>query len=71
MSLTLSIKTAPFPYAAVGIAAYTQKAELNFDESATGISLALDGLQYTSEDEIVAALAKAGRLDEGKSKVRR
>ncbi|KIM55029.1 hypothetical protein SCLCIDRAFT_1221432 [Scleroderma citrinum Foug A] len=68
MSLTLSIKTAPFPYAAVGIAAYTQKAELNFDESATGISLALDGLQYTSEDEIVAALAKAGRLDEGKSK---
>ncbi|KAL4067745.1 tRNA synthetases class I, catalytic domain-containing protein [Scleroderma yunnanense] len=62
MSLTLSTKAAPFPFAAIGIASYTQKAELNYDESATGLLLALDGLQYTSEDEIVVALAKAGGL---------
>lgn len=63
MSLTLSAKTTPFPYAAITIAVYTQKAELNYDESATGVALDLDGIQYTAEDEIVGALAKAGGLD--------
>lgn len=63
MSLTLSTKTTPFPYAAIAIATYTQKADLNYDESATSVTLALDGVQYTAEDEIVYALVKAGGLD--------
>ncbi|KAG6333574.1 hypothetical protein ID866_5513 [Astraeus odoratus] len=63
MSLTLSTKTTPFPYAAIATAIYTQKAELSYDESATGVSLLLDGAEYTTEGEIVDALAKAGGLD--------
>lgn len=62
MSITLSTKTSPFPYAAVAIATYTQKAELNYDESVVGVALDSDGSQLSAEDEIVAHLAKAGGL---------
>ncbi|KAI6045554.1 tRNA synthetases class I, catalytic domain-containing protein [Pisolithus marmoratus] len=47
MSLILSTKTTPLPYGAIAIATYTQKADLNYDESATRLY----------------ALAKAGGLD--------
>ncbi|KAH7910640.1 tRNA synthetases class I, catalytic domain-containing protein [Hygrophoropsis aurantiaca] len=62
MALTLSSKASPFPYATIAIATYTQKAELNFDESATGVILDLDGSQLDAEDQIVETLAKAGGL---------
>ncbi|KAF7970233.1 hypothetical protein HWV62_24776 [Athelia sp. TMB] len=60
--LTLSSKISPFPYAAIGIASYTQKATLDFDETVSSITLDLDGTKLTSEDDIVHALAKAGEL---------
>ena len=62
MSVTLSTKTSPFPYAALAIATYTQKAEINYDESVDGVTLDFDGSQLSVEDEIVAHLAKAGGL---------
>lgn len=71
MSLTLSTKTSPFPYAALAIATYTQKAELNFDDTATGVSLDLNGDRYTTEEEIVAILAKIARMDGESTKVDR
>ena len=71
MSLTLSTKAPPFPYAALAIATYTQKAELNFDETATGVSLDLDGDEYTTEEEIVAVLAKIAGIDGESTKVGR
>lgn len=61
----------PFPYAAIGIAAYTQKVEVNYDETATGILLVLGDIQCTSEEEVVAVLAKHGGLDGDRLKVRR
>jgi glutamyl-tRNA synthetase len=61
-TLTISSKLSPFPFAAIAIANYTQKADLNFDETAKGITLDLKGSNITSEDEIVHALAKAGNL---------
>ncbi|KAH9950240.1 glutamate-tRNA ligase [Amylocystis lapponica] len=62
--LTVSSATSPFPFAAVAIASYTQKAEIIFDESASGITLELDGSKLTTESEIVQALAKAGELSD-------
>ncbi|EGN95580.1 hypothetical protein SERLA73DRAFT_113195 [Serpula lacrymans var. lacrymans S7.3] len=62
MSLTLSTKTSPFPFAAVAVATYTQKAELIFDESATDAVLDINGTQLTTEEEIVHSLSKAGEL---------
>ncbi|KZP21171.1 glutamate-tRNA ligase [Athelia psychrophila] len=61
-ALTLSSKTSPFPFAAIAIASYTQKATLDFDETAPGTTLDLNGTKLTSEDDIVHALAKAGEL---------
>ncbi|EIW84894.1 glutamate-tRNA ligase [Coniophora puteana RWD-64-598 SS2] len=71
MSLTLSSKASPFPFAAVAAATHTQKAVLNYDEDAKGIELELDGSRITSEDEIVQALATDGGLsgDSTKSSV--
>jgi len=71
MSLTLSTKASPFPYAALAIATYTQKAELNFDDTATGISLDLDGDKYATEEEIVAILARIASIDGENTKVDR
>lgn len=62
MSITLSTKTSPFPYATIAIATYTQKADLNYDESVDGVTLDFDGSQLSAEDEIVAVLANAGGL---------
>ncbi|KAF9246406.1 tRNA synthetases class I, catalytic domain-containing protein [Melanogaster broomeanus] len=68
MSLTLPTKASPFPFAALAIASYTQKADLNFDENATGVSLDLDGARYATEEEIVNVLAKLGDLDRESTK---
>ncbi|KAE9409788.1 glutamate-tRNA ligase [Gymnopus androsaceus JB14] len=67
-TLTLSSKLSPFPYSALAIAAYTEKAEIVYDEAATGISLDLNGSKIDTEDEIVHALAKAGGLSEDSAK---
>lgn len=69
MSLTLSTKASPFPYAALAVATYTQKAELNFDETVSGVLLDLDGDQYTAEEEIVTILAKNAGIDVESTKV--
>jgi glutamyl-tRNA synthetase len=68
-TLTVSSKLSPFPFAAIAIASYTQKAALNFDETATGITLDLNGSSITSEDQIVHALAKAADLAGDSAKV--
>lgn len=68
-TLTLSSKLSPFPYAAIAIASYTQKATLNFDEAATRITLDTNGSKISSEDEIVHTLAKAGGLSGDSAKV--
>ncbi|PPR01475.1 hypothetical protein CVT26_015098 [Gymnopilus dilepis] len=57
-TLTVSTKQSPFPYAAAAIAAYTQKAEIVLDESATQPSLAAAGSTLTDEDAIVQSLAQ-------------
>jgi hypothetical protein len=67
--LTVSSSASPFPYAAVVIATLTQKAEVNFDEGSSGISLNLNGSTLTDEVEVVHALAKAGGLAEDSAKV--
>ncbi|KAJ8523145.1 hypothetical protein ONZ45_g374 [Pleurotus djamor] len=63
-TLTLSSKRSPFPFAAIAIASYTGKAELNFDEQAKDVTLQQDDTQITDEAEIVKALAKSGGLAE-------
>ncbi|KAH9079616.1 glutamate-tRNA ligase [Lactarius deliciosus] len=63
-NLIVSSKASPFPYAAVAIASYTQKAEVNYDESATGFSFTFEGTEVTTEEDAVRALAKAGGLAE-------
>ena len=68
-TLAISSKESPFPYAAVAIASYTQKAEVNYDESASGLTLTIEGTQVTSEEDAVKALAKAGGLAEDSVKV--
>ncbi|KAJ7085773.1 glutamate-tRNA ligase [Mycena belliarum] len=67
-TVTVSFKQAPFPYSAVAIASYTEKAALIFDEFATEITLQLDGASITTEEEIVHALAKAHGLSDDSSK---
>lgn len=68
-TLTISFKESPFPYAAIAIASYTQKVEVNYDESASGLTLTVEGAQVTSEEDAVKALAKAGGLAEDSVKV--
>jgi len=68
-TLTLSSKLSPFPFAAIAIASYTQKATLDFDEAAKGVTLDLNGSKITSEDEIVHALAKANNMSGDSAKV--
>jgi glutamyl-tRNA synthetase len=70
-TLTLSSKLTPFPYGAVAIATYTQRAVLVFDETATGISLDLNGSNANTEPEIIQTLAKAGGLSDDSSKVKK
>lgn len=68
--MTLSSKISPFPFVAIAIASYTQKAALDLNETASGITLDLNGTKSTSEDEIVHVLAKAGELAACSAKVR-
>jgi len=68
-TLTVSSKQSPFPYAAVSIAAYTGRADLIFDDAATGPVLAIDGTTFTSEEDIVQTLAKEGGLSSDSEKV--
>ena len=68
--LTVSSSASPFPYAAVATATYTQKAEVKFDGTASGISLEVNGSTIASEDEIVRALAKEAGLADDSAKVR-
>jgi glutamyl-tRNA synthetase len=68
-TLTVSSKQSPFPYAATAIAAYTEKAQLVFDEAATGVVLDLNGTKLTAESEIVHAVAGASGLSEDSAKV--
>jgi glutamyl-tRNA synthetase len=68
-TLTVSLKLSPFPFAAVAIAAYTQKADLIFDEEVTTLTLSLNGSKITIEHEVVQALAKAGDIYEDSAKV--
>jgi len=69
-NLVISFKASPFPYAAVAIASYTQKAEVNYDELAKGLSFIIEGTEITTEEDTVKALAKAGGLAEDNDKVR-
>ena len=68
-TLVVSSKASPFPYATVAIASYTQKAEVNYDESAQGFSFTFEGAEVTTEEEAVRTLAKAGGLAEDSVKV--
>lgn len=68
-TLTLSSKASPFPWAAAAIATYTQKAELSFDETASGITLDNAGTKLSTEAEIVQEIAKAGGLSDGSTQV--
>lgn len=67
--LIVSFKASPFPYAAVAIASYTKKTEVNYDESASGLSFTFEGTQITTEEDVVKALAKTGGLAEDSVKV--
>lgn len=69
-TLTLSSKLSPFPYAAASIAAFTEKAELLYDEATSGPVLELNGSKITAEEDIVQALARAGGLSDDSAKVR-
>ena len=68
-TLTISPGASPFPWGPVSIATFTQKAELVFDQGASGTTLILDGTTITNEEEIVRALAKAGGLSDESVKV--
>lgn len=69
-ALTVSTTASPFPYAAVITATFTKQAEITFDESASGVSLELNGATITTEDEVVRALAKEAGLADDSAKVR-
>ncbi|KAK7037996.1 putative glutamate--tRNA ligase, cytoplasmic [Favolaschia claudopus] len=68
LTLTLSSKQTPFPWAAVAVASYTGKAELVFDETVSGISLQLPSSAISDEEQIVHTLAKQHGLTEDSSK---
>lgn len=69
-TLTVSTSASPFPYAAVATATFTQKAEVTFDEGASGVTLELDGTTISDDAEAVRALAKAAGLADDSAKVR-
>ncbi|KAI0306394.1 glutamate-tRNA ligase [Multifurca ochricompacta] len=67
-NLFVSLKASPFPYAAIAIAHYTQKAEVNYDELGPALTLTLGGVSVTTEEDAVRVLAKTGGLGEDKVK---
>ncbi|KAF8965231.1 glutamate-tRNA ligase [Flammula alnicola] len=66
--LTVSPKQSPFPYAATAIAAYTGKADINFDDATTAISLVIGDSTIDDEEAIVQSLAKEAGLAEDSAK---
>ncbi|KAJ3540971.1 hypothetical protein NMY22_g4083 [Coprinellus aureogranulatus] len=60
--LTVPTKQSPFPYGATALAAYTGLAAIVFDETATALSLELNGQNATNEDDIISLLAKEGSV---------
>ena len=68
-TLTISSKQSPYPYAAIVIAAYTKTVDLVFDDSTSGLILAMDGTSVTQEEDIVQALAKEGGMSSDSKKV--
>ncbi|KAI0063442.1 glutamate-tRNA ligase [Artomyces pyxidatus] len=66
--LTVSAKAAPFPYAAIALASYTEKAQVTYDESASTLTLELDGTKLKTEEDAVKALAKAAGLADDSAK---
>lgn len=69
MSLRLSSKLSPFPYASLGIAAYTANiVEIVYDEELQALELDLNGSKLTSESEIVHAIARAANLADDSAK---
>ncbi|KAF8163408.1 glutamate-tRNA ligase [Crassisporium funariophilum] len=66
--LTVPTKQSPFPYAAPAIAAFTGKAEINFDNAATSLNLDFGGSSINDEEEIVQTLAKETGLFDGDAK---
>jgi len=69
MSLTLSSKCSPFPFSVIAIAAYTGKAAVVFDETASGITLELDGSVYHDEHDIVEIIGRVAHLIENDFRV--
>ncbi|KJA27129.1 hypothetical protein HYPSUDRAFT_132070 [Hypholoma sublateritium FD-334 SS-4] len=67
-TLTVSPKQTPFPFAQTAIATFTGKADINFDDAATGISLDIGGSTVDDEEAIVQALAKEAGLADDSSK---
>ncbi|KAF9473776.1 glutamate-tRNA ligase [Pholiota conissans] len=66
--LTVSPKQTPFPFGLAAIASFTGKAEINFDDTATGPSLTIAGSTIDDEEAIVQALAKETGLAEDSAK---
>lgn len=67
--LTVPAKKTPFPYAAAGIAAYTSKAEIVFDDGASALSLNIAGKTIDDEDAILLAVAEDAALLDNIEKV--
>ena len=70
-TLTIPAKQLPFPYAAAAIAAYTGKANIDIESSASAINLEIDGSSssFNEEETIVQILAKESGLSEDSEKV--
>jgi hypothetical protein len=67
--LTAPTKQTPYPYAATGIAAYSDKTEIVFDDTATSTSFAIDGRTIDNEEAIVHAIAKDADIPDDEEKV--
>ena len=67
-TLTIPAKQSPFPYAAAAIAAYTGKANIDIEGSASAINLEIDGSSFNEEETIVQVLAKESGLSEDSEK---
>ena len=69
-TLTIPAKQSPFPYAAAAIAAYTGKANINIEGSASAINLEIDGSSISEEETIIQILAKELGLSEDSEKAK-
>ncbi|KDR81710.1 hypothetical protein GALMADRAFT_221575 [Galerina marginata CBS 339.88] len=66
--LVVSTKQTPFPFAATAIAAYTGKADIDFDDTAAVASLSANGSTIDDEETIVHYLAKEAGLADDSAK---